>query len=103
MVHIHEVSAGFMLLSAIIGATLMGFAIGSYRRSHLPGLAFVAGAFFLFTLKSLIVGYSLYSGAIGHEHLELVDAIGDLGTVLLFLVPFWLPGRAPATPPTPAP
>lgn len=103
MVHIHEVSAGFMLLSAILGATLMGFAIGSYRRSHVAGLAFVAGAFMLFTIKSAFVGYAIYTRSIGHEDLELIDAVGDLGTVVLFLVPFLLPRRSPATPGSHAP
>lgn len=94
MVNIHELSASFMAVSTLVAISLLFLAIKAYRQSRDPSLAFVGAAFTLFSVKSLIVGYALLTGSIQHTYLELVDAVGDLGTVVLFVIPiFWAPGQ----------
>lgn len=93
MVGILELSAGFSALSGALGLTLLVFAVRAYRADRAPALAFVAGAFTVFTLKSLMVAYALWSGAIEHETLEFIDAVGDLGTILLLTLPVLWPQR----------
>lgn len=93
MVHITEISAGFMVISGILSLFLLVLAINAYRRTRSPSMGFLAGAFTLFALKSFLVGYSIWTGLIEHELLELVDAVGDLGAILLIVVPILLPRR----------
>jgi hypothetical protein len=90
MVHITEVSAGFMFLSGVVSLLLLSLSIKGYRRSKNPAMAFVAGAFSIFAIKSFFVGYAILARAVEHESLELIDAIGDLATILMFVFPiFW--------------
>jgi len=90
MLDAHSVSFGFLIVSGLLSLGLLGFAIRGFRRSHESGLAFVAGAFTIFAIKSFLVAYALRTGSIEHERLELVDAMGDLATVLIFVAPlFW--------------
>lgn len=88
--HISGFVAAFLWSSAALSVLLVAFAVRAYRRGRNPDMAFVASAFVLFMLKDALVAYSLQSGLIPHETLELVDAAGDLGTVLLLVLPlFW--------------
>jgi hypothetical protein len=93
MVHIIEISAGFSVLSGLVGIGLLMFAIRAYLRTRETMFAFLTGAFMVFTFKALLVAYALWTDAIGHETLELIDAIGDLGTVALLLAPLLFPGH----------
>lgn len=93
MVHIVEVSAGFSVLSGLIGLGLLVFASRAYLRTRETTFAFLMGAFTIFSFKAFLVGYALWTNAIGHETLELVDAIGDLGTMALLLAPLLYAGR----------
>lgn len=93
MVHIVEVSAGFSVLSGLIGLGLLIFAVRAYLRSRETMFAFLIGAFMVFSFKAFFVGYALWTGSIGHETLELLDAVGDLGTVALLLAPMLFPGH----------
>lgn len=93
MVHIVEVSAGFSVLSGFIGLGLLIFAVRAYLRTRETMFAFLIGAFMIFSFKAFLVAYALWTDAIGHETLELVDAVGDLGTVALLLAPMLFPGR----------
>lgn len=95
MVHITDLSTAFLLVSGFIALGLLAVAIMGYRRTREPSMAFLAGAFTLFAAKSFLVAYAIRTGLIEHELLELVDAIGDLGTVLLILVPVFWPARKP--------
>jgi hypothetical protein len=94
MVHITEVSAGFSALSGLIGIGLLIFAVRAYLRTRERMFAFLVGAFLVFSFKAFLVSYSLLTNVIGHETLELVDAVGDLGTVALLLAPLLLPETA---------
>lgn len=89
MAHFIEVSAGFSILSGLIGIGLLVFAVRAYRRTRESMFLFLCGAFSLFTVKAFLVAYSLVTELIGHEVLELVDAVGDLGTIALLLAPLF--------------
>lgn len=93
MVAIRELSIGISTLSGILGLLLLVVAVRAYRQSRTPALAFVAGAFTMFCLKSFLVAYSVSAAAIEHETLEFIDAAGDLGTILLLTLPLLWPPR----------
>lgn len=90
MVGIQTMSASFSVLSGIIGLTLLLLSLRAFRANRDPTMAFLTGAFTLFSLKSFFVAYSVGTGAVGHEVLELIDAVGDLGTILLMVAPTFL-------------
>lgn len=95
MVHVADLSAGFMFISGVVSLGLMVFAMKAYGRSRNAALAYVAGAFTVFALKSFFVGYALVTESVEHDTLELMDAIGDMATILLFVVPVFWPARSP--------
>ena len=94
MVHAHDIAFAVSVLSGLISLGLLTFAIRAYRRSQEGALAFVAGAFTVFAIKSFVVAYALRTGVVEHELLELIDAIGDLATIFFFLVPILWPARS---------
>ena len=85
------VNAWFSFGSALVAVVLLVLALRGYHHTQDPNMTFLAGAFMLFSLKSALVGYSLYTNAIAHDSLELVDGAGDLATLLLLSVPLLLP------------
>ncbi len=92
--NLNTVVVTFLVGGALLSAVLLVFAVRSFTRTRDPSMAFVAGAFTMFMLKDALVAYSLQTGLIPHETLELVDATGDLGTVLLLVIPiFWSRAR----------
>lgn len=93
MVHITDVSAGLFLFSGLLSIVLLGLALRAYHRTGEATMGFVAGAFTVFAFKSFVVGYSLFAGLVEHTLLELIDGVGDLATVLLFVVPILVPRR----------
>lgn len=95
MVDAAIVSKAFLVLSGVVSLVLVTLATLAYRRTRATALSFVAGAFTLFAAKSFFVAYSLQSDVVAHELLELMDAIGDLGTVLLLVAPIFWPPRSP--------
>jgi hypothetical protein len=95
MVSMTNLSVGFSVLSALISIGLLGLAVGALRGTRNPNLGFLVAAFAVFALKSLIVAYAIWTEAIAHETLELVDGAGDLITVLLIASPLVWPRRSP--------
>lgn len=83
----------FLTVSASISLALLVLGARAYYRTRDPAMGFVTGAFALFFSKNVLVVYSLASGIIGHETLEVIDAAGDLGTVFLLLAPIFWPRR----------
>ena len=83
-------SAGFSFLSAAVSLFLLWMAIRVFARTRDPTMAFLTGAFSLFAFKSFIVGYALVTNAIQHDSLELMDAMGDLATLLLLVTPIFV-------------
>lgn len=93
MIGIRELSVGFSAISGVLGLLLLGIAVRAYRQARTPALAFVAGAFTMFSLKSLLVAYGIQTNSIAHETLEFIDAVGDLATILLLTLPLLWPSR----------
>ena len=93
MVHVTELAAAVSAISGILSLGLVVFAVRAYRRTRSSQMAFLVGAFMLFSAKAFLVAYSIMTGLIEHEVLELVDAIGDMGTMFLILVPIFWPER----------
>jgi hypothetical protein len=84
------VSAGVSVLSGLVSVALLIMAVRSRRATGTRGLGWLAAAFTVFAVKSFVVAASLMFDLIGHESLELVDAIGDLATILFIVVPVLL-------------
>lgn len=82
----------FMLVAGLVSLGLAIFGLNAYRKTRDPAMAFVAGAFSVFTLKSFIVGYAL-GGGLPHNAIDAVDATGDMVTVGLLLAPIMWPRR----------
>jgi hypothetical protein len=87
-VHDHATTITIIALAGLVSLALMALALGAWQRTGNRRLAFVAGAFFVFFAKSSLTAYSLWSGFIGHEDLELVGALLDLVVVVLLVLPF---------------
>lgn len=89
MVNITLVSTSFSIISGIVALGLLALAIRGFRQTRDSAMGFLAGAFALFSAKSFLVAYSVYTHMIAHETLEFIDAIGDMGTILLIAVPIF--------------
>ncbi len=88
MAHPSEIAASvIVLVVAGVALGLAALAWQSRRRTGDNRLTFVAGAFALLATKSIIVAVSLNNGMIGHQHLELLAALFDLGVVTLLALP----------------
>lgn len=85
--HDHATTVGLIVLAGLLSLVLASLAIGAWRRTGNRKLAFVAGAFGMFTVKSMVTAYSLWTGFIGHEDLELLGALLDVVIVVLLIAP----------------
>ena len=78
---------------AIAAALSLVLAILTYMAAVRMGqkkVKFVAAAFGVHFVKSTIVAYGLLTGRLGHEVLEVVEAVFDVAMVLLLAIPFLL-------------
>lgn len=89
MVDITLVSTSFSVISGLVSLGLLALAIRGYQSTRDSAMGFLAGAFALFSAKSFLVAYSMYTALIPHHTLEFIDAVGDLGTILLITVPIF--------------
>lgn len=89
MAHPNEVvGVGVIAAVAVVSLVLTLLAAAAWRRSGNPKLAFVTFAFLVFFVKSLVTAYSVETGFIGHEDLELFGSLADLAVVVLLVAPF---------------
>jgi hypothetical protein len=98
-VHAHSTAIALIGLAGLLSLVLTTLAFGAWHRTRNRKLGFVAGAFWVFFVKATLTAYSLWSGFLGHEDLELADALLDVVIVVLLIAPF-LGGmlrRAPAS------
>lgn len=98
MAHPNETTAvAIIVVVAVVSLILTVLAASAWRRTGNRKLGFVTGAFAVFCAKSALTAYSVQTGFILHEELELVGSLGDLAVVLLLVAPFLAPslGRAP--------
>lgn len=86
--HDQATTIALIALAGLVSLVLAVLAAGAWRRTGNRKLAFVAAAFAVFVVKEAVTAYSLWSGAIGHEDLELVGAMLDVVVVLLLVTPF---------------
>lgn len=86
--HAHDVAILLISLAAAVSLALMLLAAGAWRRTGNRKLALVAAAFGVFCAKSILTAYSLATGLLGHEDLEVVGSGLDLAILSLLVAPF---------------
>lgn len=91
----HPLPTAVLSVVTVAMLFLTGLALRSWRRSGNARLAFVAAAFGLFAFKSALTAYALFTGAVPHEALELLNSVFDLGIAALLIAPILLPPRRP--------
>lgn len=74
---------------AVVSAVLMVLTWLAARRTGHRKVRFVAAAFGVHAAKSAIVAGMLVTRAVGHEAIELMEALFDLAMVTLMFIPFW--------------
>ena len=92
MAHPNEiVGVAVIATVALVSLLLTLLAAAAWRRTGNRKLGFVTAAFVVFFAKSLLTAYSVKTGLIAHEDLELIGSLGDLAVVLLLVAPFAAP------------
>ncbi|MHB1260223.1 MAG: hypothetical protein ACYC2H_00760 [Thermoplasmatota archaeon] len=81
----------------LICLALTVMAAAAWRRNGNRRLLFVAAAFLVFAMKSLLTAYSLTTEFLHHENLEAVGSLLDLIVVSLLVAPFLLRSNARST------
>ena len=98
MAHPNEaVGLAVIAVTAAVSLVLAVLAAAAWRRTRNRKLVPVLLAFALFFAKSVLTGYSLHTGFLHHEDLELAGTLLDLVIVLLLVSPF-VPVRRPRAP-----
>lgn len=82
-------SSMLVLLVGIVSAILMVLTWLAAARTGHKKVRYVAAAFGVHFVKSAIVAYGLFTGSIGHEFLEVVEAVFDAIMIALLAIPFW--------------
>jgi hypothetical protein len=89
MVHPNEATGlALIAVTAAVSLVLAVLAGGAWRRTGNRKLVPVLVAFLIFFAKSVLTGYSLHTGFVDHEDLELIGSLSDLAIVLLLMAPF---------------
>ena len=89
--HDHLTTTALIALAGLLSLVLASLAVGAWHRTGNRKLAFVTAAFGVFFAKSVLTAYSVETGFVGHEDLELIGALADLVVVLLLVAPFAAP------------
>jgi uncharacterized membrane protein len=82
-------SSMLVLVVAIVSLVLMILTWMAANRTGHRKVRYVAAAFGVHFVKSSIVAYGLFTGSIGHEILEVVEAVFDALMIALLAIPFW--------------
>lgn len=82
-------SSTLVLLVAIASLVLMVLTWMAAQRTGHRKVRYVAAAFGVHFVKSAIVAFGLFTGSIGHEILEVVEAVFDALMIALLAIPFW--------------
>lgn len=86
--HDHWAAISLLSVTAVVSLLLALLAAGAWHRTGNRKLIPVMLAFWMFFVKSVVTVYSLHTGFIGHEHLEVVNGVMDLLVVVLLMLPF---------------
>lgn len=88
MTHPGEILASVVVfIVAVVATVLAVLAWKAQQRTQSRKLRFVVFAFALFAIKGVVVGISLLTEMVEHEHLEAVSAVFDLAIVGLLIWP----------------
>lgn len=82
-------SSVLALAVAIASFVLMILTWMAANRTGHRKVRYVAAAFGVHFVKSAVVAYGLFTGSIGHEILEVVEAVFDAAMITLLAIPFW--------------
>lgn len=94
MTHPSESAASLViLLVGLVCLALLLLGVAAFRRTRNRKLLWLVAAFALFTIKSFLTSWALWAETIGHEYLELVMSLFDLGIVGMLVAPFLPFGR----------
>lgn len=85
-------SSTLVLIVAIVSFVLMVLTWTAAERTGHRKVRYVAAAFGVHFVKSAIVAYGLFTVSIGHEILEVVEAVFDALMIALLAIPFWARG-----------
>lgn len=83
-------SGGIVALVAAVSLVLMLLTYLAAKRTGQTRIYVVALAFGVHFVKATIVAWALFSQSLGHEALEILEALFDLGMVLLLFSAFWV-------------
>lgn len=83
---IEDLAIENVLLAAVtvLSLALTGVAIAAYRRTRDAHLVFLATAFSVFSLKSILLTYFLFTDTIGLTGFFLLSGFLDLAILILF-------------------
>jgi hypothetical protein len=87
-VHPRDLGIVFIAATALASLVLCLLAAGALRRTGNRKLGFVTAAFAIFFLKAALTAYSLATGLLDHQDLELAGSALDLAIVFLLVAPF---------------
>lgn len=82
-------SSTLVLLVAIASLVLMVLTWIAANRTGHRKVRYVAAAFGVHFAKSTIVAYALFTGRLGHEVVEVIEAVFDALMITLLAIPFW--------------
>jgi hypothetical protein len=82
-------SSTLVLVVGIVSLVLMVLTWMAANRTGHRKVRYVAAAFGVHFAKSAIVAYGLFTGRIGHEILEVLEAVFDSLMIALLAIPFW--------------
>lgn len=82
-------STTLVLIIATVSFVLMLLTWMAANRTGHRKVRYVAAAFGVHFVKSSSVAYGLFTGTIGHEVLEVVEAVFDALMIALLAIPFW--------------
>lgn len=86
----HILAAATSLFVALLAGTMALLGFRSFQKTRNPRLVFVVIAFVAFTLKSLFVGYNVFTHVIAHDAIEFVSAMFDLLIIFTLFLPFFV-------------
>ena len=88
--YLSTVSGSIVAVVAAVSLVLMLLTYLAAKRTMQTRIYVVALAFGVHFLKATFVAWALFTQTLGHEVLEIVEAVFDLGMVLLLFSAFWV-------------
>lgn len=80
-----------IVVSGLVAIGLLVLAFRAFRRTRDRSMLFISAAFGVFAAKNLVLGYAMYQNLWPPSVVGIADVVADLTTILLFVVPIFLP------------